>query len=123
MILKAKERGNAPQLAGYLLSMRDNEHVDLYDVRGFISDDLRGAFSEADAIAQPNCALCRKRHLRLRCPRRPARRNAAMRSPRYAISKSSWPSARPAFRRFAAGPVASRIYCPKAAIKAAMTAA
>jgi hypothetical protein len=52
MILKAKERGDAPQLARYLLSMRDNEHVELHDVRGFISDDLRGAFGEADAIAK-----------------------------------------------------------------------
>lgn len=52
MILKAKERGDAPQLARYLLSMHDNEHVELHDVRGFVSDDLRGAFSEADAIAK-----------------------------------------------------------------------
>lgn len=52
MILKAKERGDAPQLARYLLSMRDNDHVELHDVRGFISDDLRGAFSEADAVAR-----------------------------------------------------------------------
>ncbi|WP_422363225.1 relaxase/mobilization nuclease domain-containing protein [Pyruvatibacter mobilis] len=52
MILKAKERGGAPQLARYLMSMRDNEHVELHNVRGFVSDDLRGAFSEADAIAK-----------------------------------------------------------------------
>ena len=52
MILKAKERGNAPQLARYLMSMRDNEHVALHDVRGFVSDDLSGAFCEADAIAK-----------------------------------------------------------------------
>lgn len=52
MILKAKERGDAPQLARYLLSTRDNEHVELHDVRGFVSNDLLGAFSEADAIAQ-----------------------------------------------------------------------
>jgi hypothetical protein len=52
MILKAKERGNAPQLARYLLAMRDNEHVELHDVRGFISDDLIEAFGEADAIAR-----------------------------------------------------------------------
>ncbi|MET3663354.1 relaxase/mobilization nuclease domain-containing protein [Aquamicrobium ahrensii] len=52
MILKAKERGDAPQLARYLLSTRDNEHVELHDVRGFVSDDLRSAFSEADAIAK-----------------------------------------------------------------------
>ena len=51
MILKAKERGNAPQLARYLMQMRDNDHVELHEVRGFASDDLRGAFREAEAIA------------------------------------------------------------------------
>lgn len=52
MILKAKERGDAPQLARYLLDQRDNEHVELHEVRGFISDDLNDAFGEAHAIAQ-----------------------------------------------------------------------
>ncbi|KIT16366.1 relaxase/mobilization nuclease domain-containing protein [Jannaschia aquimarina] len=52
MILKAKERGDAPQLARYLLDQRDNEHVELPEVRGFISDDLIDAFGEAHAIAQ-----------------------------------------------------------------------
>ena len=52
MILKAKERGDAGQLARYLLSMRDNEHVELHEVYGFASDDLIEAFSEADAIAR-----------------------------------------------------------------------
>lgn len=52
MILKAKERGDAPQFARYLLSLRDNEHVELHDLRGFVSDDLHSAFSEADAIAR-----------------------------------------------------------------------
>jgi len=52
MILKAKERGNAPQLARYLMTMHDNDHVELHDVRGFISDDLLEAFHEADAIAR-----------------------------------------------------------------------
>jgi hypothetical protein len=51
MILKAKERGNAPQLARYLLAMRDNEHVELHELRGFVSDELLPAFHEADAIA------------------------------------------------------------------------
>jgi hypothetical protein len=31
VILKAKTRGDAPQLARYLLTMGDNEHVRLYD--------------------------------------------------------------------------------------------
>lgn len=52
MILKAKERGDASQLARYLLSVRDNEHVELHEVYGFSSDDLKEAFSEADAIAR-----------------------------------------------------------------------
>lgn len=52
MILKAKERGNAPQLAKYLMSMRDNEHVELHELRGFVSDDLLGAFQEAEAISK-----------------------------------------------------------------------
>jgi hypothetical protein len=41
----------ARQLARYLLTMRDNDHVELHEVRGFVSDDLRSAFLEADAIA------------------------------------------------------------------------
>ena len=52
MILKAKERGDGPQLARYLLAMRDNDHVELHEVRGFVSDGLAGAFCEADAIAK-----------------------------------------------------------------------
>lgn len=52
MILKAKERGDGPQLARYLLTMRDNDHVELHEVRGFVSDELPGAFGEADAIAK-----------------------------------------------------------------------
>ncbi|MBD3805345.1 MAG: relaxase/mobilization nuclease domain-containing protein, partial [Thioclava sp.] len=51
MILKAKERGGGAQLARYLLSMRENDHVELHEVRGFVSDDLLDAFRELDAIA------------------------------------------------------------------------
>jgi hypothetical protein len=49
--IKAKERGDGAKLARYLLTMRENDHVELHDVRGFVSDDLLGAFREADAIA------------------------------------------------------------------------
>ncbi|WP_170760715.1 relaxase/mobilization nuclease domain-containing protein [Ruegeria lacuscaerulensis] len=52
MILQAKERGDGPQLARYLLAMRDNDHVELHEVRGFIGDDLLDAFHETDAIAK-----------------------------------------------------------------------
>jgi hypothetical protein len=51
MILKAKERGDGAQLAQYLLTVGENDHVELHEVRGFISDDLAGAFQEADAVA------------------------------------------------------------------------
>lgn len=52
MILKAKERGDAVQLGRYLMAMRDNDHVELHEVRGFVSDDIVEAFQEADAIAK-----------------------------------------------------------------------
>jgi hypothetical protein len=52
VILKASERGNGSQLARDLLALRENDHVELHDVRGFASDDLQGAFCEADAIAK-----------------------------------------------------------------------
>jgi len=52
MILKAKERGDGGQLARYLLATRDNDHVELHEVSGFVSDELIEAFHEADAIAR-----------------------------------------------------------------------
>jgi len=52
MILKASERGDAPQLARYLLAMRDNDHVELHELRGFVAEDLPGAFAELEAIAR-----------------------------------------------------------------------
>lgn len=52
MILKAKECGDGPQLARYLLAIGDNDHVELHDVRGFVRDDLAGALGETDAIAK-----------------------------------------------------------------------
>ncbi|WP_445327186.1 relaxase/mobilization nuclease domain-containing protein [Yoonia sp. GPGPB17] len=32
--------------------MRDNDHVEVHELRGFTADDLHGAFQEADAIAK-----------------------------------------------------------------------
>lgn len=51
MILNGNERGNAKELARHLLNMRDNDHVELHDLRGFVSDDLHGALPEAEAIS------------------------------------------------------------------------
>ncbi|WP_208180031.1 relaxase/mobilization nuclease domain-containing protein [Sinorhizobium medicae] len=52
MILKASQRGNGQNLAVHLMRLDDNEHMQLYELRGFVSDDLRGAFKEAEAIAR-----------------------------------------------------------------------
>lgn len=52
MILKASERRNGAELARHLMNARDNDHVELHQVRGFLSDDLAGAFMEADAISR-----------------------------------------------------------------------
>lgn len=57
MILKGKERGDAAQLGRYLLAIRENDHVELHEVRGFVNESLLEAFGEADAIA--NGTRCR----------------------------------------------------------------
>lgn len=51
MILKGSERGGPTQLAAHLLNTRDNDHVELHDLRGFVADDLFGAFQEIQAIS------------------------------------------------------------------------
>ncbi|MGR3757789.1 MAG: relaxase/mobilization nuclease domain-containing protein [Tranquillimonas sp.] len=53
MILKGSQRGNAAQLAKHLTNMRDNEHVELHELRGFMNEDeLHAALQEAEAIAK-----------------------------------------------------------------------
>ena len=52
MILKASQRSGGKQLAHHLLNTRDNDHVRVHDVRGFVSSDLVGAFNEAHAISR-----------------------------------------------------------------------
>ena len=51
MILVGNQRGGAKNLANHLLS-QENEHVEVYDLRGFASDDLNGAFHEAYAMSK-----------------------------------------------------------------------
>jgi hypothetical protein len=50
MIIKASNRGGAISLGQHLLKT-ENEHVELHEVRGFIADDVMGAFKEAHAMA------------------------------------------------------------------------
>lgn len=53
MILKGSQRGNAAQLAKHLTNMRDNEHVELHELRGFMTEgELHAALKEAEAIAK-----------------------------------------------------------------------
>ena len=52
MILEGNERGFGAELARHLLNPRDNDHVTVHAVEGFIAADLAGAFAESEAIAQ-----------------------------------------------------------------------
>lgn len=52
MILKGSQRGGARQLAAHLLNTRDNEHVEVHELRGFLADDLGAAFQEAQAVSR-----------------------------------------------------------------------
>lgn len=51
MILKASQRGGGMALSRHLLNAVDNDHVELHELRGFVADDLPGAFKEAYAIS------------------------------------------------------------------------
>ena len=52
MILKGSQRGGGLQLANHLLNDRDNDHVTLHEVRGFVAEDLHGALAEAYAVSK-----------------------------------------------------------------------
>jgi hypothetical protein len=51
MILKGSQRAGGAALAAHLMNDHDNDHVRIADLRGFVSDDLHGAFKETQAIA------------------------------------------------------------------------
>jgi hypothetical protein len=52
MILKGSQRGAAANLSAHLMNDRDNDHVTVLEVRGFVARDLHGAFAEAHAISK-----------------------------------------------------------------------
>ena len=52
MIFYASMRGNAAELAKHLLNSRENEHITVHEVRGFVALDLEGALMEAYAISR-----------------------------------------------------------------------
>ncbi len=51
MILQGNQRGGASDLARHLLKA-ENEHIEVYELRGFVADDLTGALKEAQAISK-----------------------------------------------------------------------
>ncbi len=51
MIIKASQRGGASQLGHHLLKTEENEHVEIHEVSGFVSDKLMGAMKEAHALS------------------------------------------------------------------------
>lgn len=52
VIPKGSQRGNAAQLTRHLLNDWDNEHIELHEIRGFMSDDLTGSSQEAEMVAK-----------------------------------------------------------------------
>ncbi len=52
MILKGSQRAGARQLSAHLLNTRDNDHVSVFDLRGFMDDSLPDALTEAQAVAR-----------------------------------------------------------------------
>lgn len=52
MNLVGNARGGAHAAAEHFLNTRDNEHVEVYELRGFVSDDLSGALNEIYAISR-----------------------------------------------------------------------
>jgi len=51
MILHGNSRGGGRDLATHLLRDDENDHVHVHEVRGFMSEDVAGAFQEAQGIA------------------------------------------------------------------------
>ncbi len=45
MILKASKRSGGKQLGLHLLKTEENEHVEIHEVSGFISDTVMGAMN------------------------------------------------------------------------------
>lgn len=52
MILKASQRSGGQQLARHLLNDKDNDHVEIHEIRGFVGSGLQGAFNEAYAMSR-----------------------------------------------------------------------
>jgi hypothetical protein len=52
MILKASQRTGARNFANHLLNKKENDHVEVFDIRGLAAEKLHGAFLEIDAVSK-----------------------------------------------------------------------
>lgn len=52
MIIKASQRSEAKQLGQHLLKTEENEHVEIHEVSGFMSETVAGAMREAYALSR-----------------------------------------------------------------------
>ncbi len=52
MILKGNQRGGGKQMALHLLNERDNDHVTVHEVRGFVAENVLGALNEIYALSK-----------------------------------------------------------------------
>lgn len=56
MILKGNTRAHGEELARHLMNARNNDSIELAELRGFVASNLSGAFAETEAIASAtNC--------------------------------------------------------------------
>jgi len=52
MILEGNQRGGARQMARHLMNTQDNEHVEIHEISGFMSDSVMGALNEIHAVSR-----------------------------------------------------------------------
>lgn len=52
MILEGNQRGGARQMARHLMNTQDNEHVEVHEISGFMSDSVVGALDEIHAVSR-----------------------------------------------------------------------
>ena len=52
MILEGNQRGSAAEMARHLMDLEENDHVEVHEISGFLSDDVHEAFHEMRASAR-----------------------------------------------------------------------
>ncbi len=52
MILEGNQRGGARQMAPHLMNTQENEHVEIHEISGFMSDSVMGALDEIHAVSR-----------------------------------------------------------------------